>query len=151
MKNLPPLLLAGLLACGFIACTSADVMANGLSIALTQIERTGDGAVHVTWRVGNPNIVSYLLTKGAHKLTLNGTLVGTVIDNSRLGVPAQNQVESSGLLVPVGPGSASIIDQAVAQGSASYKLESIVTMLVVNETFEKFPLSASGSVPVVAK
>jgi hypothetical protein len=151
MKKLSLLLLAGLLACGFIACTSADVMTNGLSIALTRIERTGDGAVHVTWRIGNPNIVSYLLTKGAHKLTLNGTLVGTVIDNSRLGVPAQNQVESSGLLVPVGPGSASIIDQAVAQGSASYKVESIVTMLVVNETIEKFPLSASGSVPVGAK
>ena len=73
------------------------------------------------------------------------------MDNSRLGLPAQNKVESSGRLILAGPASASIIDQAVAQGSASYKLESTVTMLVVDETFEKFPLTASGSVPVVAK
>ena len=151
MKKLSLLLLTGLLACGFIACTSADIMSNGLSIALTRIERSGDGTVHVTWHIGNPNIVSYLLTKGTHKLTLNGTLVGTVLDNARLGLPAQNQVESSGRLILTGPASASVIDQAVAQGSASYKLESTVTMLIVDDKVERFPLTASGNVPVVAK
>jgi hypothetical protein len=152
MKKLPLLLLAGLLACGFIACASAPgIISSGLSVGLTRIERASDGAVYVTWHVSNPNVVSYLFARSSHKLSLNGTVVGTFLEESRLGLPAQNQVESTGRLVPMGPGAMSLIEQAVARGSAEYRLESAITILTYDEDFEKFRLSASGNVPVTAK
>ncbi len=149
MKKLPLLLLAGLLICGFSACTStSEIIAGGLKVELTRIERGGDGAVHVTWRVGNPNVVSYLLSKCSHKITLNGTVVGTVVEASPLGVPAQNQVERTGVLVTANPAARPVIDQAVAQGSATYRMDSDLFILIVDEKIEKAQLTGSGTVPV---
>lgn len=152
MKKLPLLLLAGLLVFGFSACTSTtQIIAGDLRVELARIERGGDGGVQVTWRVRNPNVVSYLLSKTSHKITLNGSIVGTVVDNLPLGVPAQNQMERTGMLVPASPAAGSVIDQAVAQGSAAYGMESVVMLLIIDDKFEKIKFTASGTVPVVAK
>jgi hypothetical protein len=101
--------------------------------------------------VGNPNIVSYLLAKTTHKLTLNGLVVGTLGDDSHLGVPAQTRMERTTVLVPASPAAGAAIEQAVAQGSAAYELDSVIMLLIVDDKFEKVRLKAAGTVPVVAR
>ena len=150
-KILPPLLLALFLVCGFTACGSADFLTAGLKIELTGIERMGDGSVHVSWRVQNPNVFSYLLDKTSHKVSLNGTLVGTLTDNAPLGVPAQNHAERTGVLTPAKSDVKAVIDQAVTQGSAAYRLDSALNVLLVEDKFERVALASSGTVPVTAK
>lgn len=152
MKKLSLFLLAGLLAGGFSACSNvSQIIAGELKVALAKIERTGDGTVHVTYRVDNPNVVSYLISRGTHKIFLNGTLAGTMVDDTPLGIPANNQMERSGLLVVAGPAARPLIDQAVAQGSATYRVESTIILLILDDKFEKVHLTRSGTVPVVAK
>ena len=150
-KILPPLLLTLVLICGFTACSSPESLTAGLKIELTGVERAGDGTVRVTWRVQNPNVFSYLLDKTSHKLSLNGTLVGTITDNSPFGVPAQSHAERTGVLSPAKPPAGTVIDHAVTQGSAAYRLNSILNVLLLDDKFEKIPLAASGTVPVTAK
>lgn len=152
MKKMPLLFLAGLLVCGFSACSNvSEIIAGELKVALSKIERAGDGTVQVTWRVENPNVVSYLISKGTHKIMLNGTLVGTIVQDTPLGVPANNQLERTGLLVPAGPAAGPVIEQAMAQGSAAYRVESTVMLLILDDKFEKVHLTRSGTVPVLAK
>jgi hypothetical protein len=150
-KILLPLLAVFALICGFTACGSTDFLTAGLKIELSSIERASDGAVRVTWRVQNPNVFSYLLDKTSHKLSLNGTLVGTITDNSPLGVPAQSHAERTEILTPTKPPAGTVIDQAVAQGSASYRLDSTLNVLLLDDKFEKISLTGSGTVPVTAK
>jgi hypothetical protein len=152
MKNpLPPLLFALVLLCGFTACGAPTYITAGAKIAATSVERTGDGTVRVTWRVENPNVASYLLARTSHKLSLNGTLVGTLTDTSPFGVPAQSQVERTTVLTPVNPPADAVLQQAVAQGSAAYRLDSTVHLLIVEDKTERIPLTHSGTVPVTAK
>lgn len=153
MKHLfTPLLLLCLVLCGLTGCShSTEIISAGLRVELTQIQRDSSGGVHVTWRVHNPNVVSYLFTKSTHKLTLNGTVIGTVSDTAPLGLPKFNQTDRTLPLVPANPAVAEIVDRAVAQGSAAYRLESTLWVLIVDEDTEKVPLNASGSVPVTAK
>jgi len=146
LRFLPALLLA----CGFTACSSPESITAGLKIELTGIERAGDGSVRVAWRVQNPNVFSYVLNKTTQKVTLNGTLVGTITDNSPLGVPAQSHAERTGLLSPVKPPAGTVLDQAVAQGSATYRLDSAVILLLLDEQIERIPLTGSGTVTVTA-
>jgi len=152
MKKLSLLLLAGLLIGGFSACSNtSEIIAGELKVALSKIERAGDGTIQVTWAVENPNVVSYLVSKGTHKVTLNGTLVGTIVQDTPLGVPANNKQERTGLLVLAGPAAAPVIDQALAQGSAAYRVDSTILLLILDDKFEKVHLTRSGSVAVVAK
>jgi len=150
MKRILPLLLALVLVCGFTACNSMDVIAAGLKVELTGIERAGDGTVHVAWRVQNPNVFPYLLHRTVHKVSLNGTLVGTLTDESPFAVPAQSQAEHTGVLTLAKSGGTAL-DQAVAQGSVAYRLDSVVTVLLLDDKFEKIPLNSSGTVTVTAK
>jgi len=152
MKKLPLLLLAGLLVCGFSACSNvSEVIVGDLKFAPVKIERAGDGTVQVTLRVDNPNVVSYLISKATHKVMLNGTLVGTLIQDAPLGVPANNQEVRTMTLVPAGPAASPIIAQAVAQGSATYRLDSTIMLLILDDQFEKVHLTRSGTVSVTAK
>ena len=94
MKKLTRLLLAVLLASSLSSCSNvSEIIAGELKVALSKIERAGDGTVQVTWRVENPNVVSYLISKGTHKIMLNGTLVGTIVQDTPMGIPASNQLE----------------------------------------------------------
>ena len=150
-KILSLLLLVLFLVGGFTACSSPDATTAGIRVELTGIERTGDGAVQVAWRVQNPNVFPYLLNKTTHKLTLNGTLVGTLTDTSPFGVPAQSHAERTGVLTPVKPPAGAVLDQAIAQGSATYRLDSMLIVLLLDEQIEKIPLTGSGTVTVTAK
>ena len=152
MKKTCALFLAGLLICSFSACSNvSEIIAGELKVALAKIERTGDGSVQVTWVVENPNVVSYLVSKGTHRIMLNGTLIGTIVQDLPLGVPANSQLERTGLLVPAGPAAGAVIDQAVQQGSAAYQVDSTVILLILDDKFEKVRLARSGTVAVVAK
>jgi LEA14-like dessication related protein len=152
MKKLSLLLLAVLLVFGYSACTStAEIIAGDLKVALARIERAADGTVQVTWRVDNPNVVSYLISKGTHKILLNGTLVGTIVQDKPLGVPPHAQMERTGVLAPANPAAATIIAQAVTQGSAAYRVDSTIMLLILDDEFEKVHITYSGTVPVVAK
>jgi len=152
MKNwLTPLLLAmSLLA--LAACTSAsEIIATGLKIELTQVERAGDGTIHVTWRVRNPNVVSYLVDRSIHKVTLDGVLVGTITDKVRLGVPPQSPADRTSVLTPVNAQVADHLVQLAAKGRASYNVDSTIFLLIYDDEITKASLSASGSVPVSTK
>ena len=152
MKKLTRLLLAVLLASSLSSCSNvSEIIAGELKVALSKIERAGDGTVQVTWRVENPNVVSYLISKGTHKIILNGTLVGTIVQDTPMGIPASNQLERTGLLVTAGQATGPIIDQAVAQGSAAYRVDSTVFLLILDDKFEKVHLTRSGTVAMVAK
>lgn len=152
MKKLTLLLLAGLLIGGFCACTStSEIIAGDLKVAMSRIERMGDGTVHAYWRVDNPNVVAYLVSKGTHKILLNGTLLGTIIQDKPLGVPAQTKLERSSTVTLVGPAANQVLDQAIARGSAEYRVESTIVLLIIDEQFEKVRRTYSGTVPVIAK
>lgn len=152
MKNLlSPLWLALVLVCGFTGCGAPAYVTAGIRIDATAVERTGDGAVRVTWRVTNPNVAAYVLARTTHKLVLNGTPVGTLADSARLGLPPQSTAERSAVLTPANAAAAAVIDQAVAQGSAAYKLDSTVFLLLEEDKTDKIPFTSSGSVPVTAK
>lgn len=150
-KLLAPLLLAlAVLLIG--GCTNvAEISTLGLEADLIRLQRAANGEVRVTWRVRNPNIVAYVLTKGELRITLDGAPVGLASDTHRFGVPALNQIEQTAVLTPNGPAAADIIARAVAKGSAQYTLEATLWMLVVSDKSEKFTLSASGTIPATAE
>lgn len=149
MKNwLTPLLLMGAL-CALTACTNTSkIISTGLSVELTQIEHRGDGTIQVTWRIKNPNVVSYLVDRAVHKVALDGALVGTIDDTSRLGVPPQSAADRTSVLTPANPQVAEHIMQLAAKGSASYQVESTISLLIYDDQISKSTLSTSGSVPV---
>jgi len=149
-KILPPLLLALALVCGFTACGSPDFITAGLKVELTSIERTDDGAMRIAWHVRNPNVFPYLLHRTSSKITLDGTLVGTLTDEAPLGVPAQSEANRSAVLKPVNPAAVAALNQAVARGSAAYRVDTVLTVLLLDDKFEKIPLNLSGTVPVTA-
>ena len=150
-KILPRLLLALVLVCGFTACSSPESITAGLKLELTNVERAGDGSVRVAWRVQNPNVFSYLLSKTTHKLFLDGTLVGSFAETNPLGVPAQSHAETISVLTPVKPPAGTVLDQAVAIGTANYRLDSMLFVLLLDEQIEKIPRVTSGTVAVSTK
>ncbi len=152
MKNwLTPLLLVlSLFALG--ACSSnSDIISTGLKIELTRVERDHDGAIHVTWRVRNPNVVSYLIDRSIHRVKLDGVVLGTINDNARLGVPPQSPAERTSVIQAAGAMGAEQFAQLAAKGSASYQVESTIQLLLYDDEISKSSLSNSGTVSVVAK
>lgn len=146
-------LLAALLLAAFASCHAGDseIIARGLQIELVQVERAADGTVQVTWRMKNPNVVPYLVDHAAHKITLGGTLLGTVNDTARLGLPPQSQAERTNPLTPAGPDAAGRVAQLAGQGTATYQVDSTVFLLIVDDDIIKSVLTGTGSVPVTAK
>jgi len=152
MKNwLTPLLLVGslfaLAACG----SNSEIIATGLKIELTRVERAGDGSIQVTWRVKNPNVVSYLIDRSAHKVKLDGVPLGTITDTVRLGVPAQSPVERTSVLTPANAQAAERLAQLATKSPASYTVDSTIFLLIYDDEILKATLSGAGSVPVSAK
>lgn len=141
LASLAVLLLGG---CG----SSTDIITSGLRTGLVRLQPAGNGDLRVTWQVRNPNVVPYVLGKAVLKLSLDGTPIGTVTDNTRLGVPPTNQIEQTSVLTPTGPGAAQAVAQALARGSAGYTLDASFWMVMEEDKQEKFHLAASGTVAV---
>jgi LEA14-like dessication related protein len=154
MKRLPvSILLLALVAVIPTGCENpSKVLATGLKVELTGIERTGDGAVSVSWRIENTNIVAYLLSRVSHKIYLNGTNVGTIVDEEPMGVPANSKGERTSKLKLADRDTASrLLTEAVARGSAVYRMDTQLVVRIYDESVERAALSASGTVPVTAK
>jgi hypothetical protein len=149
---LSPLLLLTLVLGGLTGCANTSkIIATGLSIELTQVQRDSNGGIKVTWKVSNPNVVSYLFSKAQLKVTLDGTAVGTIEDNSPVGLPATNQVERTGVFKPESPAAGPALEQALARGSATYQVAASVWVLIVDDDIEKISLAHSGTVPVTGQ
>lgn len=152
-KLLTPLflLLCGVLFLSGCSHGGSDVIAVGLNAELTGIERTGDGTVMVKWSMVNPNVASYLLSRVTNKIYLNGTFLGTTVDTDAMALPVQQSVSKVSKLTPAGPETARLLTEAAARGSAAYRVDSQLVILLYGETTEKAALTHSGSVPVTGQ
>jgi hypothetical protein len=154
MKKLsfPLPLLAGCIL-SLAGCGGFDrgVTSVGLSVELTGIERAADGTVAVTWSLINPNVTPYLLDRVSHKIFLNGTLVGTTLDTTRMAIPAQQTTSKVSALTTAGPAAGQLIAEAAAKGSASYRVDTQLLLRLYDQITDKGALTHSGSVPVTGK
>jgi hypothetical protein len=143
-----------LLVCGAFfqgGCTNAGtIVVVGLRIELTGIERAGDGSATVTWRVQNPNVAPYLVSRTTHKIYLNGTLVGTVKEDDAMAVPAQNNASKTSKLVLAG-GADRLLADAAGHGPVSYKVDSTIVVVIYGDASEKGGLTGTGTVSVTNK
>ena len=152
MKQLiTPFLLLGLLAALITGCSSGQIVTVGLKVELIRIQRAGDGSAQVTWRVNNPNVVAYLLSETRHRIYLNGTLVGTAVDAEPTAFPAQSSVDKTAKLTLAGSAAERGLSEAVAAGSASYRVDTQVIVRIYGDSIEKGNLSHTGTVPVTGK
>jgi LEA14-like dessication related protein len=150
-KLLAPLLLAlsFLLLAG--CSNNMAVITAGLQADLVRVQRAGNGDIQVTWRVRNPNVVGYVLTRHVVKISLDGVPVGTLTSEERIGIPALNEAVRTTVLAVSDAAARPAIDQALARGSAGYTLDATIWLLIVDEDIEKFRLQASGTVPTGAE
>lgn len=147
MKKLfAPLLL--FLAVLFVAGCSSNmqVVTAGLRAELLRLQRLPGGDVQVTWRVNNPNVVPYVVTRAALKVSLDGKAVGELSDPRRFAVPAQNLAEQTSILPATAITDAAAIEQAMLRGNAAYNLNATIWILILEDKEEKFRADASGSV-----
>ena len=151
-RSLTPLFLLALLASVFTACVnSSRIIATGLEAKLTSIVRSSDGTVTASWHVNNPNIVSYLFSRFASKIYLNGSYVGAIVSEDPLGIPANSEVDRSGIITGGDAAAARVISDAITHGSATYRVDTQITIRIYDDTIEKSSLTNSGTVPVTAK
>lgn len=152
-KLLTPLFLALGCALFLAGCghNVSEIIVVGLNAELTGIERAGDGTVTVKWSMVNPNVTPYLLSGVTNKIYLNGTLVGSTVETEAFGLPAQQAVHKTTRLTVAGPDATRVIAEAAAHGSAAYRVDSQLVILLYGESTEKGTLTHSGSVPVTAK
>ena len=151
-RSLTPLVLFALFASAFTACTnSSRIIATGLEAKLTGIVRATDGKVTATWHVSNPNIVSYNFSRVTSKVYLNGSYVGAIVNEDPIGIAANSEADRTGVITGGDSVAAQVIADAVAHGSATYRVDSQITILVYDDTIEKSSLTASGTVPVTGK
>lgn len=152
MKNFAaPLVLTLLVAFFTAGCFGPTTAMVGLNVELAAVSRSGDGKVEATWRVLNPNIVPYLVARAEHRIYLDNVLIGTVNDRGALAVPSQSKGERVSAVTLAGPAAEQAVAAAVTAGSASYRLESEVTIRLYGDQTDKTDLRAAGTVPVTAK
>jgi len=148
---LPLVLLAGAMIFQGGCTNAGKIVVLGLRIDLTGIERTADGTTTATWHIDNPNVAPYLLSTTNHKVFLNGTLVGTITDNTPMAIPTQSAASKTGKLVVAGPEAERILAAAIGHGPVSYRLETNLVVVLYGDSTEKGSLTGSGSVAVTAK
>ena len=147
--------LISLFLIGALALTGCSntgrMLATGLEVELTSIERESDGSVAVSWQFKNTNIVPYMLSQVTHKIQLNGTVLGTISDKEALALPANNRAGRTSKLAGVDANASRVLTEAIAAGSANYRLDSQITVLIYDDNDEKSALGNSGTVKVTAK
>jgi len=146
-KYFVPVLLLLLLA----GCSSSNTVTVGLKVELTGIARGDDGTTLVSWRIVNPNIVSYLVDETTHRIHLNGTLVGTIHEKEALAIPAQTNAIRTTKLVMSGAAAERALSEAIAASPATYRTESIIIIRLYGDRTDKSSLTSAGRVPVAAK
>jgi LEA14-like dessication related protein len=141
MKRLLVSVLASLVLVGlWTGCTSRQEGLVGLQFELAGIERTAAGA-QATFRVVNPNMVSYNLDNVTYTVALDGKVVGTAQVKQPTGVPAQQTVALTAALV-LAPGA------VLPTGEAAYRLDAQVLFRLYDEVTEKLKVASAGRVVV---
>lgn len=146
-----PFVVCMILAAFLAGCGGPNTATVGLNVELTRITQTGGGPVQVTWRVLNPNIVPYLISRTTHRVYLDGVLIGTVDDRDALAIPAQTNQERTTALSSAGPAADRAIAAAATAGTATYRMESAVIVRLYGDNTEKSELRGGGKVPVTSK
>lgn len=137
MKNtLLALCAAVALVVSFTACSSQVPV--GLGVELVSLDASAGKA---TVRFLNPSVVAYNVEQSSHRVFLDGKFVGTIELKAPLGIPQERNLEQSGAFV-AGKGA------SVVAGSASYRLESILTLVLYGDNLQTSKLSGSGTVVV---
>lgn len=145
-KLLAPLFLAlAALLIGGCASNTKTITA-GLQVELARVQRADNGDLQVTWRVRNPNVVHYVLSRVSFKIALDGQSVGELTETRRVGVPSLNQIEQTSVLPAGAVANAAALEQALARGSAAYNLNATVWILLLDDKEEKVRIDASGTV-----
>ena len=151
-RFLTPVLLLTLLAAILSACSNASrIISTGLDVEITSIERTGEGLATVSWQFKNSNVVSYLLSHMAHKIQINGTDLGVINEKDALAIPAGSNAGRTSKLTGLSPAASHVLSEAASSGSANYRIDSQITILIYDDSTEKAVLTHSGTVPVKAK
>ena len=133
------------------ACSSKDTSGlTGLNVTLTGIERSADGSTQVRWQITNPNVVAYLVQGSSHKVWLDGSYVGTASLREPAGVARQSSHAQSAVL-RMERGGESALMAALGRGSASYRVESTLTITTYGDYREEFRTTATGTVPLTGK
>jgi hypothetical protein len=86
-----------------------------------------------------------------HKIYLNGTYLGTIVDNEPLGVPASSQAGRTNKLTGGDAAATRVLTEAAASGSGNYRMETQITVLIYGDSVEKASLANTGTVPVTIK
>jgi hypothetical protein len=137
MKNtLLALCAAVALVVSFSACSSQ--MPVGLGIELVSLDAK---AGHATVRYLNPSVVAYNVEHSSHRVILDGKFVGTVELKAPIGIPQQRNLEQSGTFVAEKSAN-------IAAGSASYRLESTLFLVLYGDNLQTSKISGSGTVVV---
>jgi hypothetical protein len=151
-RFLTPVFLLALLAALPVGCSNpAKLIAVGLKIEVTGIERAADGSIAATWQVDNSNVVSYLVSHASHKIYLNGTYLGTVKEEEPMAIPASAKAGRTSKLKDGDPSAARVVAEAAASGSGSYRIESVIIFRIYDDNVQRSELSGSGTAHVTAK
>lgn len=143
-------MLIGLLTLSGCNNTSR-MLATGLEIEVTAIERGADGSVAVSWQFKNSNIVPYLVSQLTLKIQLNGTPLGTIAEKEALALPANNHAGRTSKLTSLDANANRALAEAIAAGSGNYRIDSQITVLIYDDNVEKSALGSSGTVKVTSK
>lgn len=148
-KPLVPALLLVLLTVLPTGCfTGSHSIGAGLQAEVTGIESAADGSIMATWRLINPNIGPYLISRTSPKVYLDDVYLGMADDTDRLVVPARD-VGTRTVRLTGGEAAASrALQAASAQGTGHYRLVVPIVILVYGDVTEKMELSQTGTVPV---
>src|ERR1700712_284312 len=143
-RFLTPVLLLTLLAAILTACSNAGrIISTGLDVEITSIERTGEGTAAVSWHIKNSNVVTYLLSHVNHKIQLNGTDLGVIDEKEALPVPTSSNAGRTSQLTGLSAAASRVLNAAATSGSASYRIDSQITILIYDDNVEKATLTNS--------
>ncbi len=152
MKKLFAPLLLALTALFVTGCSSnMQIITGGLRAELLRLQRLPGGDVQVTWKLSNPNVVPYVITRANLKISLDGKPVGELTEPRRFAVPAQNLAEQTSVLSAASLTDAALLEQALSRGSAAYSLNATIWILMLEDKEEKFRADSSGTVATGAQ
>jgi LEA14-like dessication related protein len=151
-RLLAPVFLLALLAALPAGCANpAKLIAVGLKIEVTAIERAADGTITAAWHVDNSNVVAYLVSRVSHKIYLNGTYLGAVEENEPMAIPAGAKAGRTSKLSGGDVATARVITEAAAGGSGSYRIDTVIVFRLYDEEVQRSELAGSGTATVTAK
>ena len=151
-RLLAPVLLLALFTLLPAGCNNpAKLIAVGLKIEVTRLERTSDGTVLATWHVENSNVVSYLVSHVSHKIYLNGVYLGVANEDEPMAIPATSNAGRTSKLTGGSAEAAPAVTAALASGSGSYRIDSQFIFGIYDDKVQKSELANTGTVPVTAK